>query len=92
MQVRRIGVVGIVIENPSQVSEKVNSIIGAHAKIILGRMGIPRIEHQIGVISLIVEGSNDEVGSLTGQLGNVAGVSVKSALTSRTVNKEGIND
>lgn len=89
---RRLGVVGIVIDDPRHVSEKVNAVISEHGHIVLGRMGIPRPEYQVGVVSLIIEGTTDEIGSLTGRLGNIPGVTVKSALTSKTLRKEDDHD
>jgi putative iron-only hydrogenase system regulator len=89
---RRIGVIGIVIEDPHHTSEKVNAVISDHSQIVLGRMGIPRPEYQAGVVSLIIEGTTDEIGSLTGKLGNLPGVTVKSALTSKTLRKETDHD
>ena len=89
---RRLGVVGIVIEDPRHVSDKVNAVISEHGHIVLGRMGIPRPEYQVGVVSLIIEGTTDEIGSLTGRLGNIPGVTVKSALTSKTLRKEDNHD
>mgnify|MGYP003604111975 FL=1 len=49
-------------------------------------MGIPSIhqnEDGISVITLIVQGTTDELGALTGQLGNISGVQVRSALSSK---------
>lgn len=89
---RRIGVIGIVIEDPSLVADKVNAVISRHGDIVLGRMGIPRPEYQVGVVALIIEGTTDEIGSLTGRLGNIPGVTVKSALTTKTLCKEQDHD
>lgn len=89
---RRIGVIGIVIEDPKHTSDKVNAVISDHGHIVLGRMGIPRPEYQVGVVSLIIEGTTDEIGSLTGRLGNLPGVTVKSALTSKSLGKETDHD
>lgn len=86
---KRIGVVGIVVENPEFVVDKINSVISSYRHIIIGRMGIPRPEEQVGVISLIIEGTTDEVGALTGKLGNLPGVTVKSALTAKKQNGRG---
>jgi len=80
---KRIGVIGIVLNNPHAVADKVNSIISGYGQIIIGRMGIPKQEENVGLIALLIEGSTDEVGALTGKLGNIPGVIVKSALTSR---------
>ncbi|KGG80416.1 hypothetical protein Y919_06255 [Caloranaerobacter azorensis H53214] len=76
----RIGVVGIVIENIEN-ADKVNSILHDFANIIIGRMGIPYREKNVSVISLIVDGTSDEISAMTGKLGKVKGVNVKSALT-----------
>lgn len=78
---RRIGVIGIVIENRKEVSDKLNKILSDHGDIIVGRMGIPYKERGLCVISLIVDGTTDEIGALTGKLGSLPGVKVKSALT-----------
>lgn len=77
---KRIGIVGIVIEDPSCV-ERVNAILHEYACLIVARVGIPYRERGVSVISLIVDGSNDEISSLTGKLGRVAGASVKSMMT-----------
>ena len=76
----RVGVVGIVVEDTEQV-EKINSILHEYASIIVGRMGIPYKERKISVISLIVDGTTDEISALTGKLGKIKDVHVKSALT-----------
>lgn len=78
---RRIGVVGIVVENRKEVSDKLNQILSEYGDIIVGRMGIPYKERGLCVISLIVDGTTDQIGALTGKLGALSGVKVKSALT-----------
>ncbi|MGB9679916.1 MAG: TM1266 family iron-only hydrogenase system putative regulator [Thermoanaerobacteraceae bacterium] len=77
----RLGVVGILIHNREDVSEKVNHILSEYGNIIVGRMGIPYKDRGIFVIALIVDGTTDEIGALTGKLGVLKGVKVKSALT-----------
>ncbi|SFG70113.1 putative iron-only hydrogenase system regulator [Desulfotomaculum arcticum] len=79
---QRIGVIGIVIEDRSQ-AQRINSILSAHGDVIVGRMGVPYRERGLSVISLIVDGNTDEIGALTGKLGTVNGVKVKSALVTR---------
>ena len=76
---RRIGFVGIILENRENV-DAVNHVISGHSELILARMGLPCREKGISVITLVVEASTDERGSLSGRLGKIAGVSVKSAL------------
>lgn len=77
---KRLGVIGIVIEN-RQVAEQVNKILSEHGDMIIGRMGLPHQEKEISLIALIVDGTTDQLGSLTGKLGSIPQVTVKSALT-----------
>lgn len=79
---KRIGVIGIVIEDLSHIIE-VNDILHQYSDIIIGRMGIPYKEKGINVISLMVNGTNDEIGALSGKLGKIYGLSVKSALSKK---------
>ncbi|HBC31011.1 MAG TPA: CopG family transcriptional regulator [Clostridiales bacterium] len=79
---KRIGVVGIVIEDVSQVAV-VNNILHEYSHIIIGRMGIPYRERGLNVISIIVDGTNDDIGALSGKLGKIKGLSVKSALSKK---------
>jgi putative iron-only hydrogenase system regulator len=78
---KRLGFVGIVIENRKTAAPKINEILSAYGEKILARMGLPYRERHCSVITLIVEMTTDEVGALTGALGNIEGVVVKSALT-----------
>jgi putative iron-only hydrogenase system regulator len=77
---KRLGVVGIVVESPSA-STEINAVLHESARIIVGRMGIPYRERGLAVISLIVDGTVEEINALTGQLGRVPGTSVKTALS-----------
>lgn len=80
---RRIGVIGIVLEDRENNAPKINRILGEHSDIIVGRMGIPYREKNLSVISLIVDGSTDEIGAMTGKLGGIKGVQVKTALVTK---------
>ena len=79
---KRIGVVGIVIEGNRDVGMEVQKILSENGDIILGRMGIPDREDNISAISLIVKGESERISALTGKLGRLERVNVKSALTS----------
>ena len=84
---KRIGVIGIVIEDRSKVASELNDILSKFGDIIIGRMGVPSQELDLSTIALIVEGSSDDVGSMTGKIGNLTGVTLKSALTSKVVER-----
>ena len=77
---RRVGFVGIIIEDRKKTAPEVNRILSDFGEIILARVGLPYREKQCSVITLIVDATTDELGSLTGRLGVLEGVSVKSGL------------
>lgn len=74
---KRIGTAIIYLSDRS-VAPQVNAILSRHSDVIICRQGFPRQTDSI--ISLILEGSTDQIGSLTGQLGRIEGIEVKSAL------------
>ena len=74
---KRIAVVAISISNPTETSKTVNNILTQFGEMIVGRMGVPYKEKGISIISLIVDGTNNEIGALSGKLGNLEGVKSK---------------
>lgn len=77
---KRIGIIGIIIKDRSKTAAAVNTILSDHGQMIVGRMGLPFRERGVSIIDLIIEASTDEVGALTGKLGMLDGVQVKSLL------------
>jgi putative iron-only hydrogenase system regulator len=75
---KRVGSAIILVQNRDDVPQ-LNEIISKHSQIIIGRQGLPRGNGQ-AVISLVLEGTTDQIGSLTGQLGRIGGIQVKSVL------------
>lgn len=82
---KRIGTVLIEVEECENVS-LMNEIISRHSSIIIGRQGLPR-NNNLSIISLVLEGTTDEIGSLTGQLGRISGIQVKSVLLKNKENE-----
>ncbi len=82
---KRIGAALIVVENRSAV-ELLNSLISKHSHIILGRQGLPLADRAISVISLVLEGTTDDIGAFTGPVGRLPGVTIKSILLPATPN------
>ncbi|HNX81351.1 MAG TPA: iron-only hydrogenase system regulator [Candidatus Omnitrophota bacterium] len=78
---KRLGFVGIIIENRKKEAPVVNQVLSEFGEIILGRMGIPHAKKNMNVIVLIVDATTDQVGALTGKLGKIEGVCVKSGLS-----------
>lgn len=77
---KRIGAAVILVEDKEFIDE-MNAVISINADIILARQGIPLRDKGISVITLIVEGTNDQINSLTGKIGRLSGVQVKSVFT-----------
>lgn len=80
----RIGVVAIIIEEEKESVQAVNRILSEFSDCIRGRMGIPDKASKTNVISVIVEITTQQMGALTGKLGNLKGVMVKSLMTDKT--------
>lgn len=81
---KRIGIIGIVIEDLSSVNQ-VNEALHDYANLIIGRMGLPYKERDVSVIALIMDGTNDEISALTGKIGRIKGVTVKSMITKKNI-------
>lgn len=79
---KRIGVIGIVIVGSREVAKDVQNILSDYGDIIVGRMGIPMPKNDISALSVIVSGENETISALTGKLGRLEHVNVKSTLTS----------
>ncbi len=77
-----IAIIGIIVEDRQAVTQ-VNEALHEYAELIVGRMGIPYKEKGISVISIIVDGSNDQINALNGRLGRINGVSAKSMITKK---------
>lgn len=81
----RYGFVGMIVENRASHGMRINKILADHSHCIVGRLGLPNVDHSgLSIVTLIVHASTDELGSLTGKLGALPGVSIKSALYKAT--------
>ena len=74
----RVAVMGIIVENRDSVSE-LNNLLHMHGEYIIGRMGIPYKEKGISVISVAIDAPQDVTAALSGKIGRLPGVSVKTA-------------
>lgn len=72
----RIALIGIIVEDMSS-TEKLNSILNEYGNYIVGRMGVPYRHKGVCVISIIIDAENDVISSLSGKLGMLHGVNVK---------------
>ncbi len=76
----RVAVVGIIVEDVNAV-EQLNQILHTYSEYIIGRMGLPYKERSISIISLAIDAPQDVISSLAGKIGNLQGVSAKTAFS-----------
>ena len=77
----RVAVMSIIVENGDSV-EKLNQILHENGQYIIGRMGIPYRQKGISIISIALDAPQDTISSMSGKIGNLPGVSVKTAYSS----------
>lgn len=68
----------IIIEEKDSVG-KLNAILHEYGDYIIGRMGIPYRAKNIHIVSIAIDAPQDTVSTLAGKLGNIKGLSVKTA-------------
>lgn len=72
----RIALIGILVEDFSEI-ERLNALLHNYSDYIIGRMGIPYREKNISIISIAIDAPQDKISALSGKLGKLSGVSVK---------------
>ncbi|MGN1097473.1 MAG: TM1266 family iron-only hydrogenase system putative regulator [Clostridia bacterium] len=76
MEETRVALLGIVVENTDSV-EKMNAIFHQYRQYMVGRMGIPYHKKGINIISVAVDAPNDVISTISGKIGMLDGVSIK---------------
>ena len=74
----RIAVIGIIVENLDAVTE-LNAILHEYGSYIIGRMGLPYRKRQLNIVSIAVDAPQTTISALSGKIGKLDGVSVKTA-------------
>jgi len=82
---KRIAVISTILENPEREQSELNSLIASFKGIVKGRMGLPMPEYGVTVITIALAGELDEINSLTGKLGLLKGVQVKTAISKKEI-------
>ena len=77
----RVAVMSIIVEDARSV-EPLNTLLSEHREDIIGRMGIPYRAKNINIISIAIDAPQDSISTLAGKVGNLPGVSVKTAFSS----------
>ena len=74
----RVAVISIIVEESERVSE-INDILHSSSDFIIGRMEIPYREKNISIISIVIDAPMEIINSVSGKLGRLSGVTVKTA-------------
>ncbi len=77
----RVAVMSIIVEKGESV-EQINSLLHDNGEYIIGRMGIPYKKKKINIISIAIDAPQDTISALSGKIGKLDGVSVKTAYSS----------
>ena len=79
----RVAIISIIVENDEAI-EKINEYLHKYKQYILGRMEIPYRERKISVISIVLDAPEDKISALSGKLGRLDGVSIKTVYSRKS--------
>lgn len=74
----RVAVMGIIVEDRDSAAA-LNQLLHQYGGYIIGRMGIPYKEKGVSIISVAIDAPQDVTAALSGKIGRLPGVSVKTA-------------
>lgn len=77
----RVAVMSIIVEQNDTV-DQLNAILHEYGDYIIGRMGLPYRERGINIISIALDAPQDTISALSGKVGKLHGISVKTAFSS----------
>ena len=77
----RVAVMSIIVEN-SEMAEHINAILHEYGEYIIGRMGIPYRKRKVNIIAIALDAPQNTISALSGKIGGLKGVSVKTAYSS----------
>lgn len=81
-QKQRYAFAGIIIEDREKAAASVQKILSEYSSLISGRMGIPNLEDgNLSIITIILHATTDEIGALSGKIGRIPGVSIKTGIS-----------
>jgi putative iron-only hydrogenase system regulator len=83
----RVAVVGAILEHPQESQAAFNSLVAGSRHLVKARMGVPFESEGFSVISLTLQGALDDINALTGKLGRLPHVTVKTAVSEK---REGV--
>ena len=76
--ITRVALIAVIVENPDSV-EALNRLLHEYSPYIIGRMGIPYRDRGINIVSVAIDAPGDVISALSGRIGSLDGISVKTA-------------
>jgi putative iron-only hydrogenase system regulator len=76
---KRIATINIVVRD-REMAPMVNEILTRYGDVICGRLGVPFRDKGISVISILLEADVSHIGAISGSLGNIPGVTLRSTM------------
>lgn len=74
----RVAVISIIVMQEKSV-EKLNILLHMYSQYIIGRMGLPYRDKKLNIICVAVDAPQNIISTLSGKLGRLSGVTVKTA-------------
>lgn len=74
----RVAVMGIIVEDAESV-DMLNHLLHEFRTYIIGRMGLPYPARNISIISIAVDAPQNVIAALSGKIGQLKGITVKTA-------------
>jgi putative iron-only hydrogenase system regulator len=78
---KRIGCVSVILDRQAAPVPAVNELISQFGDCVIGRLGLPYPERGVNIITLVTDTSVERLSALTGKLGKLPGVQVKSLMS-----------
>lgn len=77
MEETKIALIGIIVHDTND-TERLNQVLHDYQQYIVGRMGIPYAQKGVNIISIVIDAPENAISSLSGKLGMIKGIRVKS--------------
>ncbi|WZL81948.1 iron-only hydrogenase system regulator [Vallitaleaceae bacterium 9-2] len=82
---KRVAVISAILEKPEETQLLFNKTVASYKHLIRGRMGLPLSDESLSVICITVVGDLNEINSLTGKLGKIPDIQVKTSISKKEI-------
>lgn len=84
----RVAVISVIVEEGGD-TNALNALLHEYGQYIVGRMGIPYRNRKINIISVVIDAPQDDIATLSGKIGSLPNISVKTTYSAVKDEKEG---